>query len=96
MGRKVEEGRGKANAVGARRPPSENHVIPPPAAPGFHGGLWHTCEDWQVRGDRWKGKVGKAGISFGNFVFLGLRSNSGIRAYGDGNSYLDGDDGRRC
>jgi alkylation response protein AidB-like acyl-CoA dehydrogenase len=32
--------------------------------------------------------VGKAGISFGNFMFLGLRIHSGIIAYSDADSYL--------
>jgi hypothetical protein len=31
---------------------------------------------WQVRREMWK--VGKTGSSFGNFVFLGLLSNSRI------------------
>jgi hypothetical protein len=42
-----------------------------------------------------KGKAGKAGISFGNFVFLGLRSNSGIRRQGEVDLYLQGEDGRQ-
>jgi hypothetical protein len=41
-----------------------------------------------VRWHRRKGEAGKAGILFGNFVFLGLRSNSGMRRYGDVKSYL--------
>jgi hypothetical protein len=32
-------------------------------------------------------------ISFGNFVFLGLRSNSGIKHQGQGDLYLNGEDG---
>jgi hypothetical protein len=31
--------------------------------------------------------------SFGNFVFSGLRCNSGIRHQGDADSYLRGEDG---
>jgi hypothetical protein len=31
--------------------------------------------------------------SFGNFVFLGLRSNSGIGHHGDVDSFLHGEDG---
>jgi hypothetical protein len=84
---------GRASAVGPRRPPCECHVIPPPCG----ARIWPVCviceDSWQVRGERWKGKVGKTGISFGNFVFLGLRSNSGIRSYADGHSYLRGEDG---
>jgi hypothetical protein len=55
----------------------------------------------------WKGKVCKAGISFcifvffgdlalisfGNFVFLGLRSNSGSRQQSEVDLYLRGEDG---
>ena len=40
-----------------------------------------------------EGKVSKTGISFGNFVFLGVRSNSGSRPYGDVDLYLEGEDG---
>jgi hypothetical protein len=40
-----------------------------------------------------RGKVRKTGISFGNFVFLGLRRDSGIRSYGDADSYLCDENG---
>jgi hypothetical protein len=40
-----------------------------------------------------EGKVSKTGISFGNFVFLGLRRDSGMRSYGDADSYLCNEDG---
>jgi hypothetical protein len=37
--------------------------------------------------------VGKTGSSFGNFVFLGLRSDSGMTAHDDVELYLRGEDG---
>jgi hypothetical protein len=40
-------------------------------------------------------KARKTGISFGNFVFLGLRSNSGIKDASEGDLYLRGEDGLR-
>jgi hypothetical protein len=40
--------------------------------------------------------VGKAGTSFGNFVFLGLRANSGIRRHNDIDLYLNGEDDLQC
>jgi hypothetical protein len=39
--------------------------------------------------------VGKTGISFCNFVFLGLRCNSGIKQRGEADLYLQGEGGRR-
>jgi hypothetical protein len=42
-------------------------------------------------GESWKGEA--ALISFGNFVFSGLRNNSGIRHQSDADSYLHGEDG---
>jgi len=41
-----------------------------------------------------EGESGKAGSSFGNFVFLGLRYNSGIRHQSEVDLYLHGEDGR--
>ncbi len=46
------------------------------------------------RGRRREREAGKTGSSFGNFVFLGLRSNSGIRRQGEVDLYLRGEDGR--
>ena len=44
-------------------------------------------------GESEKGKVRKTGISFGNFVFLGLRSNSGSRYESNVGLYLHGGNG---
>jgi hypothetical protein len=41
-------------------------------------------------------KAGKAGILFGNFVFLRLRSDSGMNKQGDVDLYLHGDDSPGC
>jgi hypothetical protein len=39
-----------------------------------------------------RGKVGKTGISFGNFVFLELLRNSGMSQLNNVDSYLRGED----
>ncbi len=40
-------------------------------------------------------KSGRGLILFGNFVFLGFRSNSGMRAQSDGDLYLKGEEAFR-
>jgi hypothetical protein len=46
-----------------------------------------------ARGEVERGKWAKLGSSFGNFVFLGLRHDSGIRHQYDVDSYLHGEAG---
>jgi hypothetical protein len=41
----------------------------------------------------WKGQIVTLMIQFGKFVFLELRYDSGIERYGNGKSYLHGEDG---
>jgi hypothetical protein len=60
-------------------------------APGIWACLWHVSVCWHGRLERCKGQLSL--VSFGSFVFLGLRYNSGIRQQSDADSYLYGEDG---
>jgi hypothetical protein len=67
------------------------------------GPVCGICVDGRRRGGDGEGSNGTDGretatkvILFGNFVFLGLRLNSGMRGENDDDSYLYGEGGPGC